>query len=570
MGEMYGNGLQPEISSPFSMSTSSLEYQPHGPEQIQKLHETPIYGQRFLSIGLNMVSHTVDYIASQINEIRALYGYLFPNNIRLIIMQGDEPYWGSPRVVSHALHPSDIEGQLLHVEETRRRENSPSFSIIVRIPPESLPNHNSSPDVWGPRTILHRVAVQRFPTMFEHLKYRIERRKLSQSREFHRWKKIRIARNFSNFTPIQENKEKPSIVIAMHWLEMGGAEKFAFDCINIAVNAGFRVFIVADKLAEQSRRTLFEGMPDIKFLRTDRYLRNEDWPLFLEKLVRAENVKALHIHHCSSAYSALAHLRITCPSLRIMDTTHILEYNDGGYPRMSGVWSRFIDHHHVISANLAKFYNNEFATNRNVVLGRLIERRCESLSFRMITEKNPLQLIFVGRLIHQKRPFLLIDIMKRLLKTYPTAKLKVVGDGPYKAAFEDLVLRNGFSDIITIYAPGSPVKKLMQSSDILILPSANEGLALVCYEAIENGVIPISSNVGAQSELLPDACLTNPEPYRCVRETVDIIQNLVRNAEFLEKTKYELTMKYNIISNDPTGSEVVENLYHSILVDENA
>ncbi len=348
---------------------------------------------------------------------------------------------GNPRVVSHTLNPCDIEGQLLHIEETRHCENSPSLSIIVQIPPESLPNHNSSPDTWTPRTAFHQVAVQYFPTMFEHLKYRLEQRKLSQSRKVHQWKKLRIARNFSNVTPIQQNKKKPSIVIAMHWLEMGGAEKFAFDCVNIAANAGFRVFIVADKLAEQSRRTLFEGMPDVKFLRTDRYLRNEDWPLFLERLVRAENVKALHIHHCSSAYNALAHLHITCPSLKIVDTTHILEYSDGGYPRVSGVWSRYINHHHVISAELTRFYNNEFATNKNVVLGRLIERRCPLLSFRMITAKDPLQLIFVGRLIHQKRPFLLIDIMKRVLKTHPTTKLKVVGDGPYKTAFESLVLK---------------------------------------------------------------------------------------------------------------------------------
>ncbi len=65
------------------------------PAILLNLFELAIYGQHLLFPGLNMTSHAVDYITSQINDIRTLYGYLFPNNIRLIVKQGDEPYWGT-------------------------------------------------------------------------------------------------------------------------------------------------------------------------------------------------------------------------------------------------------------------------------------------------------------------------------------------------------------------------------------------------------------------------------------------------------------------------------------------
>ena len=46
-------------------------------------------------------------------------------------------------------------------------------------------------------------------------------------------------------------------------------------------------------------------------------------------------------------------------------------------------------------------------------------------------------------------------------------------------------------------------------ANVLILPSLNEGLTLTAYEAVSRGVLVISSDVGAQHELLPAECLVN-------------------------------------------------------------
>jgi glycosyltransferase involved in cell wall biosynthesis len=95
----------------------------------------------------------------------------------------------------------------------------------------------------------------------------------------------------------------------------------------------------------------------------------------------------------------------------------------------------------------------------------------------------------------------------------------------------------------------------------LLLPSSNEGLALVCYEAIEHGAIPITSDVGAQSELIPEALLTSAEPRASIKQVVSIVEMLLCDAAKLEAAKAALTTQYAAINSDPTAYEVLRPLY---------
>jgi len=50
------------------------------------------------------------------------------------------------------------------------------------------------------------------------------------------------------------------------------------------------------------------------------------------------------------------------------------------------------------------------------------------------------------------------------------------------------------------------VARLMAGADILFLPSAHEGIALVCYEAMAAGLPVVCSDVGGQRELVTPEC----------------------------------------------------------------
>ena len=518
------------------------------------------------------------YLAAEAEEIRTLYQYLSSANLRLVVRIGNKPFWGEPTLQSGngALKPDAKDYRTI---ETWPDRGQPRQTYVITIPPLLSAGQKTEAD-WRPRTPIHKFAAEHFPTFFEQLKFKRENAVQAHSLLHDNWRKYGPGHlpgeksedaGLEQLDPApnipaakQTDKDKsPAIILAFHWLEMGGAEKFAFDTVRLAVEAGLRVFVVADKQAHQSQRKLVDAFPQVRFLRTDRYLRPKDWPVFLQRLIEAENVQILHNHHCTLAYDALAHLRQTCPQLKVIDTTHIVEYANGGFPRMSGTWTDYIDYHHVISAQLSDFYAGKFQRRDNVLLGRLLEKGGTHAAFRF-EGSEPVRLIFVGRLTHQKRPFLLVPILQHLLRSGIKLHLDVVGDGPYREQFERLVRNKRLSNVVTMHAPGAPVAKLMQKSDILLLPSANEGLALVCYEAIENGVIPIASNVGAQSELLPAACLTAMEPAQCVKDSVAIVKRLCKDRQFRDKAKQDLSVHYARICAEPTGAQVISKLYKSI------
>jgi len=46
----------------------------------------------------------------------------------------------------------------------------------------------------------------------------------------------------------------------------------------------------------------------------------------------------------------------------------------------------------------------------------------------------------------------------------------------------------------------------MAAADILLLPSVNEGLAIVLLEALAMELVPVAADVGGQRELLTPDC----------------------------------------------------------------
>ena len=139
-----------------------------------------------------------------------------------------------------------------------------------------------------------------------------------------------------------------------------------------------------------------------------------------------------------------------------------------------------------------------------------------------------------------------------------------MGDGPYRDACLAMAMRADLASSLNFLESDASVTTLLNRSDILILPSANEGLALVCFEAVRQGVIPVSTDVGAQRELLPQSLLTHPEPFRCVRQTVNIVRRLVTDQSFLKEAALELAKNYTNIASEPNAEDVFMKIYQSI------
>ncbi|MEM7204675.1 MAG: glycosyltransferase [Planctomycetota bacterium] len=114
------------------------------------------------------------------------------------------------------------------------------------------------------------------------------------------------------------------------------------------------------------------------------------------------------------------------------------------------------------------------------------------------------KLVCVGRLCEQKGQSLLIEAAARLVADGQKLDLVLVGDGPMRAALEDLVARAGLrgSVRITGWMSESEVLAELATARAMVLPSFAEGLPVVLMESMAVGRPVISTRIAGIPELV--------------------------------------------------------------------
>ncbi len=126
---------------------------------------------------------------------------------------------------------------------------------------------------------------------------------------------------------------------------------------------------------------------------------------------------------------------------------------------------------------------------------------------------------FVGSIVAVKNVSVLAQLFHEIAVRYGEStsgngstdalKFWMVGDGKLRSAIEPLMVADPLVDV-TFWGnvPAEHMPSVMNCIDVMVLPSLNEGLPLVCAEAIRCGASVIGSDVGGISEVIgPDFCV---------------------------------------------------------------
>ncbi len=102
----------------------------------------------------------------------------------------------------------------------------------------------------------------------------------------------------------------------------------------------------------------------------------------------------------------------------------------------------------------------------------------------------PADLCVIARLVPHKQTREAIEVLARLAPDYPDLRLRIVGDGPERAALAEFAGELGVADRVELLGPVSePVKhEVLRASAVLLCPSAKEGWGRVVMEAAGHGV----------------------------------------------------------------------------------
>jgi len=125
----------------------------------------------------------------------------------------------------------------------------------------------------------------------------------------------------------------------------------------------------------------------------------------------------------------------------------------------------------------------------------------------------------VGRLDPVKDQITLVQAFIHLVKTYPAVKNKVrlvlVGAGVLQPKLQELSLEAGINDLVWFAGERNDVANIMQTLDLFVLPSINEGISNTILEAMATELPVIATDVGGNPELV----INNQTGYLVPKQT---------------------------------------------------
>jgi glycosyltransferase involved in cell wall biosynthesis len=108
----------------------------------------------------------------------------------------------------------------------------------------------------------------------------------------------------------------------------------------------------------------------------------------------------------------------------------------------------------------------------------------------------------LGRLVRIKGHRFLIDALPAILKSFPSAILLCVGEGPEREAIVAGAARAGVMDHVRLVGAQIDLPSVIAACDVIVQPSLNEGMGRTVLEALVMGRPVIASQVGGLPDLI--------------------------------------------------------------------
>lgn len=338
-------------------------------------------------------------------------------------------------------------------------------------------------------------------------------------------------------TPGRAPKGSPrAVVVAMHWFQAGGAERWALETVKLVRDAGFLPIVITDRDGHQPW-IADPAFDDAILLPMTMPMQERpgDSPV-LRALFEQFDIAGILIHHCQWMYDNAWWVKTHFPQTRIVDSLHIVEYYfHGGFPKESVAHDEWIDLHHVISPQLERWLINDHQiAPEKVVDAPLVGLTADAKtpSFKERDKTKPFTVAYIGRMVRQKRPEAFILAAKAVNAAYP-GKVRFImqGNGDMDAFSDMMIKRYGLEEVIERRALDAPVAQTYRDADALLISSINEGITLTSIEAISAGVPVLSANVGSQETLIPPKGLCRRMTSNFVHDAKSALSHILNNEE---------------------------------------
>lgn len=155
----------------------------------------------------------------------------------------------------------------------------------------------------------------------------------------------------------------------------------------------------------------------------------------------------------------------------------------------------------VLSPSWKSFFARTLQINDTCIVNNIIPKPILSSS---PTEKNKLHLTFLGYIGDRKGVFDLLTVLANDKAFYRNKVLLTAGGNGESKRLIDFIEKNDLQDTVKYagWISGAAKEQLLQSTDIYLLPSYNEGLPISVLEAMSFHIPVITTPVGGIKDLV--------------------------------------------------------------------
>jgi len=234
---------------------------------------------------------------------------------------------------------------------------------------------------------------------------------------------------------------------------------------------------------------------------------------------------------------------------------------------------RLVDRHVCVSRSVARF--SETRARLPAEKLAVIPNGVDVLRF---TKRQPAELVslgipagcpvatYVGRLDRQKGLPWLIETAPEWLRRLPEGRLLLVGKGPLRPKLERLCRLAGVFDRVHFAGYRHDVPEILAASDLLILPSAWEGMPNVVLEAMAAELPVVATRVEGVEELLGSGTDTQTVRYGDSQTLAEKIVRIMKDRETGARLGVENRRRAQQNFQLPSMVNAYEDLWESLVV----